>query len=276
MNSFLPITSHTPLRKIQPLCNFFGQPNLLIKDESVNPTGTHKDRRSQFIIKKATELGVDKLVLITAGNSGNSLLHAAIGTGLQTVCIIDRSIQASIKKQLNHLAYLVIETDLSSDILTIEKTIAMAREHEREVIWDVKNGYHEAYLPIVDEIKSANPAYVITPVGSGELFVGIYYGLKDAGLKTKLIGIGVNDLNSIADKLHTPWTPYEKIIGKITAEGHQFIRLDEPVVKATVKQMGRFSLNSEASALVAFAAFDIFNMTRGETIVYVNSGKGLF
>jgi threonine synthase len=43
---------NTPLIKIEKLCKKFGLPNLFIKDESKNPFGTFKDRRSEYIIQR--------------------------------------------------------------------------------------------------------------------------------------------------------------------------------------------------------------------------------
>jgi len=43
-----------------------GVSNLKVKDESYNPYGTHKDRRSEYIINVAIENNVDKIVCLTA------------------------------------------------------------------------------------------------------------------------------------------------------------------------------------------------------------------
>jgi threonine synthase len=67
------ISGNTPLLKNRELCNRFKLNNLLVKDESKNPFGTFKDRRSELIIKKTIEEHVNKLVLITSGNAGYSL-----------------------------------------------------------------------------------------------------------------------------------------------------------------------------------------------------------
>ena len=47
--------------------------NVKVKDESCNPYGTHKDRRSEYIVNVALENKVDKVVCLTAGNAGYSL-----------------------------------------------------------------------------------------------------------------------------------------------------------------------------------------------------------
>ncbi|MEK6961499.1 MAG: pyridoxal-phosphate dependent enzyme [Nanoarchaeota archaeon] len=74
-------SGNTPLIKNNELTQKFGFA-ILIKDESKNPFGTWKDRRSQIIIKKAKDEKVDTLVLITSGNarlSGLSVISALNG-----------------------------------------------------------------------------------------------------------------------------------------------------------------------------------------------------
>ena len=44
----------------------------MIKNESANPFGTFKDRRSELILKKALRKRVDVLAIITVGNGGTA------------------------------------------------------------------------------------------------------------------------------------------------------------------------------------------------------------
>ncbi len=219
-----PVAGNTPLRKLPALCKLYGISNLLVKDESVNPTGTHKDRRSQLVAKDAGTLHPDKLVIITSANSGISLARACRLSGAQIVCIVDSAMKKETKNRLSAQVHRVIEKNLSTGILLTEQTIALARESEHEVIWDVTNNYHEAYMGLVAELVNVQPSHIIVPVGSGELFVGLYIGLKKYGLNSRLVGIGVSDPNSVADKLYAKWTPYETVIKSIARDGHIFAR----------------------------------------------------
>ena len=58
------------LKKIPLLCKKFHAPNLFILDESRNPTGTHKDRRSRAIVTWAKKRNIKTLTIVTAGNGG--------------------------------------------------------------------------------------------------------------------------------------------------------------------------------------------------------------
>jgi threonine synthase len=59
-----------------------GLPLLAIKDESGNPTGTFKARGLAVAVARAAELGLEDLVIPTAGNAGGALAAYAARAGL--------------------------------------------------------------------------------------------------------------------------------------------------------------------------------------------------
>ena len=79
---------NTPLVATGVFKEEFGLLSVFIKDESSNPFGSIKDRRNAYIIREATKLKVDKLVLITSGNNGYSLACFAKGSDTKVVSII--------------------------------------------------------------------------------------------------------------------------------------------------------------------------------------------
>lgn len=272
-------SGNTPSLKIKSLCKRFNLNNLLIKDESKNPFGTYKDRRSEFIIQQGLKENIDKFVIITSGNAGYSLGKFAEGTNIKIVNFVDKNLKKSIKNKLKKVSYKIIEIDLSKKIWTPEEVITMARESDEEVIWDATHGVHgyeSCYIKIIEEIKNENPDFIIVPVGTGEAFCGLYEGIKKLKLKTKLIGIGVkNKWNSFADKLATPWTPYASKMEKILKKEHKLIRLDEEEVKKSYEEFKNL-IRCEPSAAVVFSVLSKFKFKKEDTIILINSGKGLF
>ena len=133
---------NTPLIKIKELCALFNLPNLFIKDESKNHFGTIKDRRTSFIAKKASEMNVDKLVLITSGNDGYSLGKFCEETKVKLVNVIDVRTKQSIKDKLKSCSK-VIEKDLSHKISS-EELINIAKESPKEILF-----YHSKKVSLV-------------------------------------------------------------------------------------------------------------------------------
>src|SRR6476659_2466334 len=76
----------TPLLTAKTLGASMGLSHLLIKDESLNPTGSFKARGMSVAVSMAKELGAKKLAVPSAGNAGGALAayaaHARIGAYL--------------------------------------------------------------------------------------------------------------------------------------------------------------------------------------------------
>jgi len=276
---------NTPLFRCPKIGKQFGFPNLLIKDESKNLFGTFKDRRNLLAIDEAIEEHVDKLVLITSGNAGYSLARLAEGTGIKVICVVDMKTNSNIKKILEKHSYQIIEADLSPpNILKTEDIIKLARETSDEVILDVTNGFHAGFQSIVREIKDENPDYLVTPLGSGEAYVGLYQGLKRYGAETILVGAGVHQLQdhtlklrtqpSIADKLYTPYTPYRKKLMSILEERkHLYFKISEKEIRDVYNKI-KSIVSCEPSSATAFAALSKLDVNKESKIIVINSGKG--
>lgn len=62
-----------PLLHLPNLGYALGLENLYVKDESFNPTGSFKARGIAAAISKAKELGIEKVIIPTAGNAGGAM-----------------------------------------------------------------------------------------------------------------------------------------------------------------------------------------------------------
>ena len=73
---------NTPLLNVSELAKLSGVAQLRMKDESRNPTGSHKDRMSAVGISQALEFGAHTVVLASSGNAAVSAAHYAKAAGL--------------------------------------------------------------------------------------------------------------------------------------------------------------------------------------------------
>lgn len=266
---------NTPLTKLN---DFWGQKfSAFCKDESVNPSGTIKDRRNKYIIARAAALHVDKLVIITSGNNGYSLARLAKDTDLKVVSIIDKNVPARIKKRLRQVCYDVIELNLYSKYLLPEDTVSYARENDQEVIWDVTNGYEEGYEAVIKEIyNKVTPDYIVVPIGSGGIFFAFAEKAEQMKLGTKIIGVDVQQkAYSIAGKLSNPWpSPYERSIENFRRKGHKIFSLSEPEIRQVYNKF-KGKVNCEPSSSVVFAVPDKFQFEPTDKVVFLNTGNGI-
>jgi len=225
-----------------------------------------------LIIDRANE-HVNKLALITSGNTGYSLSRFAEGTNIKVVSVVDKNVSYNIRKQLEKYCQRVIEVDLSEKILRPEDVISMARESDNEVIWNVSNGFEKAYESIIREIKPHELDWLLVSVGGGEAFVGLHNELKRYGMKTRLVGVGVKG-PSIADKLYAKWSPYTTKIEEILKEGHRLIRLSEEQVKDAYEKV-KDIIPCEPSSSVVFGALPELDIDSKDKVIVINSGKGI-
>ncbi len=72
----------TPVLRLPRLAAQLNLPNLALKDESLNPTGTFKARGQAVAIARARELGVRQLTIPTAGNAGAAMAAYAARAGI--------------------------------------------------------------------------------------------------------------------------------------------------------------------------------------------------
>ncbi len=81
---------NTPLIPTRRLGHRLGAANVLVKDESANPTGTFKARGMSCAVSMAKELGVEKLAAPSAGNAGSALASYAAAAGIQAHIFMPR------------------------------------------------------------------------------------------------------------------------------------------------------------------------------------------
>lgn len=75
----------TPLLHARRLGEKLGLPNLYLKDEGANPTGSFKARGQTVAVSMARELGIRKVAVPSAGNAGGALAAYAARAGLQAL-----------------------------------------------------------------------------------------------------------------------------------------------------------------------------------------------
>lgn len=247
-------------------------PVVRVLDESVNPTGTAKDRKSAYVVARAKQTGVRHLCIITAGNGGNSLAHFAHQEGMRVTCIVRPGLKPSILERLEATADRVIKTSLNR-LLSDEEILALAREADEQV-WNVTDGFSDAYQDILDDIDAGSLDYLACPISTGEMFIGLYEGIVARGLATKLIGARAASFDSVADKLAGRWTPNQDQLDRIVSEGHLVLTLDEDALVAAYEKH-KNEYRTEPSATASWAAVCQAGLPPEARVGIVSTGKGL-
>jgi threonine synthase len=203
------------------------------KMESLNPTGSYKDRGSVVLINYLKQNGIETVVEDSSGNAGASFAAYAAVAGIKARIYVPESASGPKRKQIE---------DYGAELVTIPGPRANAAKAVREEADTGVVYASHAYMPMgllgiatiafevfeasAEEIKS-----IIVPIGHGGLMLGImrgYLSLFEAGdihRLPKFIGVQAELCSPVANLLTLDMN--EEINPKTTiAEG---IRVTEPV-----------------------------------------------
>ena len=81
---------NTPLWEPENLRKRFNMPNLYIKDDSANPTGSFKDRASYLVAAFAIKHNISDITLASTGNAGSSMAGIGAAAGLNITLFLPK------------------------------------------------------------------------------------------------------------------------------------------------------------------------------------------
>ena len=173
----------TPLLRLPQLGSELGLSNLFIKDESGNPTGSFKARGISAAISKARELGIQKVIIPTAGNAGGATAAYAARGGLKAHIYMPKDTpQANIEESRIVGAEVVLVDGL------ISEAAGMAGEKARAEGWFDLSTFKEPYrvegkkimgYELAEAFNWNLPDVIIYPTGGGTGLVGMWKAFEE-------------------------------------------------------------------------------------------------
>ncbi|OUS75069.1 hypothetical protein B1748_19405 [Paenibacillus sp. MY03] len=177
---------HTPLIASSSIGAELGLSQLYFKLESLNPTGSYKDRISAMALSLAKQSGKTACIGTTSGNAGASIAAYAAKAGIPYhVYVQENIIPAKLEQVLVHQAHVYKVKGLGFDPAIGTKVFEQVRDKAIRNNWEaVITAF--AYAPLAMEAvqtiaweiadQLGVPDAVFVPVGGGGLFSGIYKG----------------------------------------------------------------------------------------------------
>jgi threonine synthase len=177
---------NTPCLEQPELGRLLGVAKLTIKDESANPSGSHKDRMSAYGVAHAIECNSHTIVLASSGNAATSAAMYASALGLGCEVAVYTSLHPPYEEALNSLG---AKCYRFSDNLQRWDFVAKRSEnsryfaltnHQLPAIGSAPLSI-EGYKAIAYECyeNGTIPDHVIVPTARGDLAWGITAGFKD-------------------------------------------------------------------------------------------------
>ena len=173
----------TPFLRLPRMERALGISNLTLKDESSTPTGSFKARGIAAAISKAKELGVEKVIIPTAGNAGGAMAAYAARAGLKAHIFMPKDTPlANIQESRMAGADVVLVDGL------ISEAAGMAGEKARAEGWFDLSTFKEPYrlegkkimgYEIAEYFDWQLPDVIVYPTGGGTGLVGIWKAFQE-------------------------------------------------------------------------------------------------
>ena len=152
-------------------------PNVFIKDEGLNPTGTFKARGLCAAVTMASAYGQKKLAIPSAGNAASALAAYAAAAGLEAHIFVPRDVpMANLVKCRTYRAHVTLVEGLISDCARM-----VAERRQAEGWFDISTlkepfrveGKKTMGYEVAEQLGWELPNAVIYPTGGGVGLIGM-------------------------------------------------------------------------------------------------------
>lgn len=223
LSAFLPINDDsaipplpvgdTPLLEAPRLREELGMPNLFLKDDTRNPSGSTKDRASLLVVAKAVEYGCDTVATASTGNAASALAAVAASAGLRAVVLVPAAAPPAKLAQMQSYGAVVVPVDGNYD-----QAFDLCTSACNEFGWYNRStalnpftieGKKTAALEIAAAITPDPPDVVLVPTGDGVILAGLAKGFRDlerAGLidrRPRLVAVQPEGSSAIVDAVRS-------------------------------------------------------------------------
>jgi threonine synthase len=173
----------TPILELSRLRARYELSNLLMKDESENPTGSFKARGLSAAVSKAKEFGATTCIIPTAGNAGGALAAYCASAGMEAIVVMPRHTPQVFKDECQlYGARLVLVDGLISDCAK-----AVARIKETTPCFDISTlkepyrleGKKTMGYEIAEQLGWTLPDVILYPTGGGTGLIGMWKAFKE-------------------------------------------------------------------------------------------------
>ncbi len=189
---FLPLTQPppgmlkvgmTPLYRFEKIAEITGISEVYLKDDTVNPSGSLKDRASAVGIAVAVEEGRRAIACASTGNAASSLAVLAASVGLESYIFVPAAAPEAKLYQIAACATKVFRVDGA-----YEDAFDLATEAIDRWGWYNRNcainpylveGKKTCSLEIYEQLGYTVPDWLVVPVGDGCIISGQWKAFKD-------------------------------------------------------------------------------------------------
>lgn len=173
----------TPLYAAPRLGESIGLRNLYLKDDTVNPSASTKDRASAVVLRRAMDIGAKVVSIASTGNAGSSLACLAAALGLRAVVFVPENAPAAKLTQALSFGATVFAVRGNYDD-AFDLCLAASDEFSwfnRSTGYNpfTREGKKTCAYEIWESLGGRVPDRIVVPTGDGNLLSGLWKGWCD-------------------------------------------------------------------------------------------------
>jgi threonine synthase len=178
----VPVTLGEGDTPLLPALHLESEGRLLLKNETVNPTGSFKDRPASIATTMAREFGLPGVICASTGNTGVSTAAYAARARLPAVCLVPEAASSAKLAQITAAGARLVEVRG-----TYSDAYQLAQGGTDQGWANLTSTYINPYMLEADKLIGyelfnklwAVPDWVFVPVGAGPLLAGIYKAFEE-------------------------------------------------------------------------------------------------
>lgn len=173
----------TPLYAAPRLGESLGLRNLYLKDDTVNPSASTKDRASAVVLRRAMDIGAKVVSIASTGNAGSSLACLAAALGLRAVVFVPETAPTAKLAQALSFGATVFAVRGNYD-----DAFDLCLDASKEFGWFnrstgynpfTREGKKTCAFEIWESLGGRAPDRIVVPTGDGNLLSGLWKGWCD-------------------------------------------------------------------------------------------------
>ncbi|SOB85546.1 threonine synthase [Streptomyces sp. 1331.2] len=257
-------------------------PGVYVKDESRNPTWSHKDRLNRCTTSAAVGVGAPGIAVASSGNHGASAAAYAARAGLPCVVFTGPDLPPNVDAFLNAYGAVVLPVPWEARWPLLRQVVDRLGLHPVSNLTPTHTGHAygpEGYKTVAYEIfrDIGLPSAVFVPTGYGELLFGVWKGFAELhrlgltdrvprihsceaaasgplaraiadGLPAAHVTVGPSAAYSIA----SPVSGYRGVVA-VRASGGRALTLDDRQLADAQQELARAGLWAELSSAAGLA-----------------------
>ena len=275
----------TPVYRAERLGAYLGFPNLYIKDEGRNPTGSFKDRASAVGVARALEAGARVVACSSTGNAASSLAGFSAAAGLPAYIFVPAAApEAKVTQLLVYGAQVFLVEG------TYDEAYHLCNDACRRFGWYNRNCAINPYLiegkktagwEIAEQFGWDPPDWIVMAVGDGCSIAGVWKAFVEAKLlglidrSPRMAGVQAQGARALVDAFETggPVAPGRaatladsiavgeprnaaKALNAVRASQGTMTAVSDDDIVAAIHELARFSgVFTEPAGAAAYAGF---------------------